>query len=95
MLRTNAFERTYVLLKYDSGLNYPLCYEPLVYTNFDLERNVLQIIRNKIGCGLIQKTSNDCEMCYMHVKKPRPVQIVLLSQNSHSRLRSGSHQLTS
>ena len=30
MLRTYVYERTYVLLKYDSRLKYPLCYDPLV-----------------------------------------------------------------
>ena len=30
MLRTYVYERTYVLLKYDPRLKYPLCYDPLV-----------------------------------------------------------------
>ena len=29
MLRTYVYERTYVLLKYDPRLIYPLCYDPL------------------------------------------------------------------
>ena len=29
MLRTYVYERTYVLLKYDARLKYPLCYDPL------------------------------------------------------------------
>ena len=28
MLRTYVYERTYVLLKYDPRLKYPLCYDP-------------------------------------------------------------------
>ena len=28
MLRTYVYERTYVVLKYDRRLKYPLCYDP-------------------------------------------------------------------
>ena len=28
MLRTYVYERTYVLLKYEPRLKYPLCYDP-------------------------------------------------------------------
>ena len=34
MLRTYVYERTYVLLKYDPRLKYPLCYDPLIMKLF-------------------------------------------------------------
>ena len=37
MLRTYVYERTYVLLKYDPRLKYPLCYDPLDRSNFQVD----------------------------------------------------------
>ena len=41
MLRTYVYERTYVVLKYDRRLKYPLCYDPLyVTTPWLLQKNL-------------------------------------------------------
>ena len=44
MLRTRVYERTYVLLKYDPRLKYPLCYDPQVLQSvvINLDRKVTQ-----------------------------------------------------